>query len=125
MDGGYKNLYVNVLNGTLKGILKISNDAIQSRNRILGAGINLNRIYLIQHNTDFANAIEQAIFCPLDGTSIIWILNWMGTPHEQKVVEPNATLALCKLTVKKHYKIFVLGGKEGAAKKRLKYLGNV
>lgn len=117
-----KILNANVLNGTLEEIIAMSDEAIRSRDQIFGTGINLNQLYLMQHNANFANAIEQARLCSPDGTPIMWISKWMGTPLKQKVVGPSVTLALCKLAAKKHYKIFILGGKEGSAEKAVKII---
>ena len=114
-----KILNANVLNGSLEEIIRMSDAAIQSGNQIFGTGINLNQLYLMQHNADFANAIDHAVLCPPDGTSIMWIAGWMGTPLKQKVVGPSVTLALCELAAQKHYKVFILGGKEGSAEKAL------
>ena len=119
-----KILNANILSGSLEEIIEISDEAIQSRDQIFGTGINLNQLYLMQHNKDFANAIDHAVLCPPDGTPIIWISNWMGTPLKQKVVGPDVTLALCELAANKHYKVFVLGGKEGSAEKALENIKN-
>ena len=114
-----KILNANVLNGSLEEIIEMSDEVIQSRNQIFGTGINLNQLYLIQNNPDFAHAIDNAALCTPDGTPIIWISNWMGTPLKQKVIGSNVTLALCQLAAKNHYKVFVLGGKDGSAEKAL------
>lgn len=114
-----KILNVRVLNGSLEEMMELSDEAIRNRKQIFGTGINLNQLYLIQNNPDFAHALDRAVLCPPDGTPVMWISNWMGKPLKQKVVGPSVTLALCKLAAKKRYKVFVLGGKEGSAKKAL------
>lgn len=114
-----KILNVRVLNGSLEEMMELSDEAIRNRKQIFGTGINLNQLYLIQNNPDFAHAIDNAVLCPPDGTPVMWISNWMGKPLKQKVVGPSITLALCELAAKKQYKVFVLGGKEGSAEKAL------
>jgi len=114
-----KILNANVLNGSLKEMIELSDEAIVSKKQIFGTGINLNQLYLMQNNQDFANAIDKAVLCPPDGTPVMWIARWMGTPLKHKVVGPSVTLALCELAARKQYKVFVLGGKEGSAEKAL------
>ena len=114
-----KILNARILNGSLEEIMEMSDEAIHSRKQIFGTGINLNQLYLMLNNSDFASAIENAVLCPPDGTPVMWISNWMGKPLKKKVIGPSVTLALCELASKKHYKVFVLGGKEGSAEKAL------
>jgi len=120
-----KILNASVLSGSLEEMMELADEAISSRSQIFGTGINLNQLYLMQHNKDFAYAIDNAVLCPPDGTPVMWISNWMGRPLKQKVVGPSVTLALCELAAKKHYKVFVLGGKEGSAEKALENIKNM
>lgn len=120
-----KILNARVLSGSLEEMMELSDEAIRSRSQIFGTGINLNQLYLMQNNKDFAHAIDNAVLCPPDGTPVMWISNWMGKPLKQKVVGPSVTLALCELAAKKHYKVFVLGGKEGSAEKALENVKNI
>ena len=117
-----KILNARVLNGTLEDMVELAENAIENKRQIFGTGINLNQLYLLRKNLDFAQAIDNAELCPPDGTPVIWISKWMGCPLKQKVVGPDVTLALCELAAKKHYKVFVLGGKPGSAEKAL---GNI
>ncbi len=108
-------LNARILNCSLEEMVSVSEKAIITRRQIFGTGINLNQIYLLKNNKEFAAAIDKARLCPPDGTPIMWISKWMGSPLKQKVVGPDLTLALCKLAAEKQYKVFVLGGKEGSA----------
>jgi len=119
-----KILNAHVLSGSLKEIMQLSDEAIRSRNQIFGTGINLNQLYLMQNNQDFAHAMDNALLCPPDGTPVMWISSWMGKPLKQKIVGPSVTLALCNLAAKKQYKVFVLGGKGGSAEKALDNIRN-
>lgn len=110
-------LNARVLNGSLEEIMCLADEAIINRKQIFGTGINLNQLYLMQTNEDFAAAIDNAVLCPPDGTPVMWISRWMGKPLKRKIVGPSVTLALCELAAKKHYKVFVLGGKPGSAEK--------
>lgn len=113
-------LNARVLNGSLEQIMGLADEAIVYKKQIFGTGINLNQLYLMQTNKDFASAINSAVLCPPDGTPVMWISKWMGTPLKRKIVGPSVSLALCELAAKKHYKVFVLGGKPGSAENAFK-----
>lgn len=112
-------LNARVLNGTMGEMIDMADEAIKTRKQIFGTGINLNQLYLMRKNPEFAYAIDRAVLCPPDGTPVMWIAEWMGRPLKQKVVGPDVTLALCELAAKNHYKVFILGGKIGSAEKAL------
>ncbi len=110
-----KILNANVLDSNLEEMIAIAEDSITRRYQRFGTGINLNQLYLLRNNKEFAQAIDHAVLLPPDGTPLMWISKWMGEPIKEKVVGPDYSEALCKLAAQKHYKVFILGGKEGSA----------
>lgn len=59
-----KILNAHVLSGSIEDIMELSEEAIKKRKQIFGTGINLNQLYLMNNNPEFAFAIEQAVLCP-------------------------------------------------------------
>ncbi len=110
-----KVLSANVLDSTLEEMVMIADDSITHHYQRFGTGINLNQLYLMRTNKEFADAISQAVLLPPDGTPLMWISRWMGEPLKGKVVGPDYSEALCELAAKKNYKVFILGGKVGSA----------
>ena len=59
-------LNARVLNGTMGEMIDMADEAIKTRKQIFGTGINLNQLYLMRKNPEFAYAIDRAVLCPPD-----------------------------------------------------------
>lgn len=119
----YVKIYrANILNCTLEELIDFSDEAILQRVLVKGTGVNLNQLYLVKKNEEFARAIENCKVLVPDGTPIMWIAKWMNKPLKQKIPGPEYTLELFRLAASKGYKVFILGGKPGSAEQAIKNL---
>lgn len=119
-------LQVRVLNCTMEELMEFTNEGIVNRQLLRGTGINLNQLYLLKHNPEFTEAVVNSCLLVPDGTPVMWIAKWLGTPLRAKIPGPEYTLELFRLAAEKGYRVFILGGKPGSAELaieniRLKY----
>jgi len=59
-----------------------------------------------------------------DGTLLLWAAKFLGTPLKEKISGSDLFPKLCKLSAKKGYKVFFLGGRSDASVTAKKVLQN-
>ncbi len=72
---------------------------------------------VIRYNQDpeFASYYKEGALCVPDGMPILWAARFLGTPLKEKVSGSDLVPRVCEVANKKGYKLFFLGGREGAA----------
>ena len=120
------NTYVNNL--SLQEIFSCIDECIGKRRYIHLVSLNVDQVVKIEHNPEFRNAVNHAELVITDGTPLMWISRFCGTPIKQKIPGPYLAEEVLKYSVQKGYKIFLLGAAQGVAVKasrnmRKKYRG--
>ncbi len=76
---------------------------------------NVDHIVKIETNNAFKKAYDEADLILVDGTPLMWISKWYGTPLKEKLTGPNLTERILGLAALKNYSVFFLGAAEGVA----------
>lgn len=89
--------------------------AIEKREKILVVTPNVDHIVKLEGNIRFQNAYKNAGLVLVDGTPIMWIAKWYGTPLKEKITGPRLTDKVFELASKKDFSVFILGAADGVA----------
>ena len=78
---------------------------------------NVDHIVKLQNDTEFRQIYENASLVLADGMPLIWASKFLGTSLKEKISGSDLFPKLCKVAAEKGYKLFFLGGRQGAAAK--------
>ncbi len=78
---------------------------------------NAQHILTLQNDTHFREIYSQAFLVVPDGVPMLWAANFLQTPLKGRVNGTDLFEKLCEIAASKELKIFLLGGREGAADK--------
>lgn len=78
---------------------------------------NVDQIIRMEKDEYFRKICNNAELLLVDGTPLLWIAKWYGTPIEEKICGSDLVPELCEIAAKKGYKVFFLGAAEGVAAK--------
>ncbi len=111
----FMNTYVDNVSKA-EAILHIE-DCIKKRK--IGHVITPNVDQIIRNEKDayFRKICEHAELLLIDGTPLMWIAKWYGTPVKEKICGSDLMPELCAIAAQKGYSIFLLGAAEGVAAK--------
>jgi len=103
-------------------------DFVENRKNALIVTPNIDHVVKLIHDPEFRNIYTHANLVLADGMPLLWAARFLGTPIEERISGADLFSRLCEVSAKKGYKLFFLGGREGAATKaadvlRLKYTG--
>lgn len=90
--------------------------------------LNIDHVVRLHKDVRFKEAYDSAAVILADGMPILWAARFLGTPLKEKVSGSDLFPKLCEISAHKGYKIFFMGGREGAAQRaaeifRVKYPG--
>lgn len=112
------NTYVNNLN---------MDETIQAVEQLIAAGAAGKKSYVVPINVDVVIKIEKdkhlkkfidhADLVLVDGKPLIWISKWYKRPIREKVSGSDFVPLLCKKAAEKNYSVFLIGGRDGIAKR--------
>jgi len=83
---------------------------------------NVDHIVKIQNNKNFREIYSHADLVLADGMPLIWASKYLGTPIREKLSGSDLFPLICDYCSKKNLKVFLLGGREGAAQKTAELL---
>ncbi len=78
---------------------------------------NVDIIVKYNHDKDLARFYDKAALTLVDGTPVLWAAKFFGEPLKEKISGSDFVPRICELSAEKGYRIFFLGGREGAAVK--------
>ena len=78
---------------------------------------NVDHIVQLEYDKELAEVYKNADLILCDGKPLVWISKFYGTPIKEKISGSDMFPLLCDRAAKEGYSIFLLGGKEGVAKK--------
>ncbi len=109
------NTYVNNIdmNEAISEIEKM----IQSSRKSYVVAINVDVVIKIEEDSYLKEIVDKADMVLVDGKPLIWISKIHKSPIKAKISGSDLVPELCEVAAKKGYSIFILGGKEGIAKK--------
>jgi len=85
---------------------------------------NVDHIIKLQTDREFFKIYKEADLVLADGMPILWAAKFLGTPLKERVAGSDLFPIICKLAAVKGYKVYLLGGRQGAAEKASKVLCN-
>lgn len=78
---------------------------------------NAYHIILLRQDSDFQEIYRNAFLVVPDGVPLLWAAKFLGTPLNGRVNGTDLFERLCSIAAQKNLKIFLLGGRPGAAEK--------
>ena len=89
-----------------------------------------------QKDLKLREGVNKAGMVTTDGMPLVWVMKYLwGFKKIERIYGPDLMLKLCKLSLKKNYKVFLLGGSKGESSlvaeelkrkfKNLKIVGNI
>lgn len=120
-----KIMNIDVLDCTIDELMDYTKQSIDDRCLRRGTGVNLNQLYLLKNNSEFANSVKKCDILIPDGEPVMWIAKWLGSPLKSKITGPEYTLRLFQLAADYNYKIFILGGKPGSAELAIENISKI
>ncbi len=76
---------------------------------------NVDQIVRMEKDTYFRKIVNSAELLLVDGTPLLWVAKFYGTPIKEKICGSDLVPDLCKVAAKKGYRVFFLGAAEGVA----------
>ena len=74
-------------------------------------------IVVAQNDLKFRKILNSAALSIPDGVSLVWASRLLGKPLKERITGVDFMVALCGLSAKKGYRIFLLGGRNKVAEK--------
>jgi len=69
----------------------------------------------LQRDPEFREIYDQAALVLADGVPLLWAARFLGTPIREKLSGSDVFHDLCRLAAERGFRVFFLGGREGAA----------
>ena len=115
-------LNTSINNLTISEAIDAIEKMITSKDKSYIVAVNIDVIIKIENDPYLKKIVDEANLVLVDGQPLVWISKYNGYTIKDKVSGSDLVPLLCKVAAKKGYKIFILGGKEGVAKKAQKQL---
>ena len=109
------NTYVNNVN--MDEAIQAIEDMTASEKKSYIVAINVDVVMKIENDSYLKEITDKADMVLVDGKPLQWIAKWHNRPIKAKISGSDLVPILCKRAVEKGYSIFIIGGKEGIAKK--------
>ncbi len=90
---------------------------IRKNNQAYVVTPNVDHIVKLEKDKKFLKIYQDADLVLADGKPLIWASKYLGTPIKERVAGSDLFTKLCAVASKKNYKVFLLGGRPGAAVK--------
>jgi len=78
---------------------------------------NVDHIIKLQKDGEFQQVYRDASLVVADGMPLLWAAKFLGTSLKEKISGSDLFPKLCAVAAEKGYKVFLLGGRDGAAQK--------
>ncbi|MBN2157879.1 MAG: WecB/TagA/CpsF family glycosyltransferase [Spirochaetes bacterium] len=102
--------------------LAIFDEIIKSRVPSLVVTPNVDHIMNIQKDAEFREIYKKASLVLTDGVPLMWASRFLGTPIKEKIAGSDVFHDICRVGAKKGYRIFLMGGREGAAERTVEIM---
>src|SRR3989338_5896886 len=108
---------INIHNVSFNETLDVIDGLIKARKPVSVVTPNIDHIIKLHKDEVFRKTYERASLVLPDGMPLLWAAKFLGTPLKDKISGSDLFPRLCELANEKGYKVFFLGGREGAAQK--------
>jgi N-acetylglucosaminyldiphosphoundecaprenol N-acetyl-beta-D-mannosaminyltransferase len=81
---------------------------------------NVDHVVKAEQRPDFVRAYSRADLCLADGMPLVWASRVLGSPLPEKVSGSDLVLPMMRLAGERGWRVYLLGGRPGAAKKAAK-----
>ncbi len=108
---------VEIDNISMQETLDKVEDFIRSKTNKFIVTPNVDHIIRLRKDAKFRKCYKSSSLILADGMPILWAASFLGMPLKEKVSGSDLFFKLCELSARKGYKLFFLGGREGASKK--------
>lgn len=88
---------------------------VNKNKKILVVTPNVDHIVKLENDSKFKKAYENSGLVLVDGTPLMWIAKWYGTPLKEKITGPRLTEKVFELASQKGFSVFILGAADGVA----------
>ena len=112
-----KLMNVSIDNLTMTEAIEEINELILDGSYHFVVTPNVDHIVKLEKDIELRKVYENADLILTDGMPLIWISKLYRTPIVERVAGSDLFPNVCELAAKKHYKVFLLGAKEGVAAK--------
>ena len=109
------NTYVN--NVTLEETVECIEKLIAEKKKAYIVPINVDVVMKIEKDKYLKEIADNADMVLVDGQPLVWVAKWHKKPVKAKISGSDLVPYLCKVSAKKNYSIFIIGGKDGIAEK--------
>ncbi len=115
-------LGVGVTATDLEQAVQLSDCLLQSQRRGYVCLTGVHGIMEAQRDRSLKQILNRAFLCAPDGMPTVWIGRLRGQTLMRRVYGPDYMLAICKMSVRHHYRHFLYGGGEGTVARLKKSL---
>ncbi len=113
---------VNIDNVSLQETLDIFDQFVRARKPVSVVTPNVDHIVKLNKDAEFRGIYSRASLVLADGVPLLWASYLLGTPIKEKVSGSDLFPRVCELAAKKGWRLFFMGGREGAAAKAAEIL---
>lgn len=89
--------------------------AVDKKDKIYVVTPNVDHIVKLEKDEKFRKSYQNAGLVLVDGTPLMWIAKWYGTPLKEKITGPRLTEKVFELASQRGFRIFILGAADGVA----------
>ena len=109
------NIFID--NITMAGTLEKIEGFIQKDRPISIVTPNADHIVRLQKDKEFLDIYKRAALILADGMPLVWASRFLHKPLVSRVTGSDLFIEICRIASKQEYRLFFLGGREGAAEK--------
>lgn len=113
---------VHIDNVSMDQALALINGWVRSRHMAYIVTPNVDHIVKLRNDAEFRSIYEKATLVLADGVPLLWAARFLGSPLKQKISGSDLMPRICNLAAEKGYRLFLLGGRAGAAEAAKKKL---
>lgn len=114
------NTFVN--NVSMIETLQEISRLVEEKKKSYVVAINVDVVMKMEKDKYLKEITDEADLALVDGKPLVWIAKWHKHPVKAKISGSDMVPELCKIAAEKGYSIFIIGGKDGIAKKARKNL---
>lgn len=109
------NTYVD--NVDMDGAVRMIEGLIAHKKKSYVVPVNVDVIMKIEQDSHLKRAVNGADVILVDGKPLVWVSSFIKRPVKAKVSGSDLVPALCEISLRKGYTLFIMGGREGVAER--------
>lgn len=113
---------VSIHNVSMGEVLAKFAQLIEAKEPVSVVTPNVDHIVKLNHDPSFKDVYSRAALVLADGVPLLWAASFLGTPLKEKISGSDLFPKLCEVAAQKGWRVFFMGGREGAAVKAAEVL---